>query len=63
MSYDAYTYYQTHSAMTESVYPYTAVDGTCQYDEAKSSGVRTQEPGHITVPYDDVNQMKEALSK
>jgi hypothetical protein len=49
--------------MTESVYPYTAVDGTCQYDEAKSSGVRTQEPGHITVPYDDVNQMKEALSK
>ena len=29
MSYDAYTYYQTHSAMTESAYPYTAVDGTC----------------------------------
>lgn len=25
--------------------------------------MRTQEPGHITVPYDDINQMKEALSK
>ena len=31
----AYDYLKTHSLMKESDYPYTALDGTCAYDESK----------------------------
>jgi hypothetical protein len=41
-------------------YPYTAVNGSCVEDKALSTNVRTT--GYVTVPYDDVSQMKEALS-
>lgn len=60
MSYDAYTHYYTHSAMSEESYPYTATDGTCVENEESSTGVRTT--SYVTVPFDDIVQMKEALS-
>jgi len=60
MSYDAYTHYYTHSAMTEESYPYEALNGVCREDEEASTGVRTT--SYVTVPFDDVPQMKEALA-
>jgi cathepsin L len=60
MAYDAYTHYYDHSAVLERLYPYTAVNGTCVEDEATPTGWKTT--GYFTVSYDDVNQMKEALS-
>ena len=39
MTYDAYTYLIDHYAYLEADYPYTATDGTCNYNEADASKV------------------------
>jgi C1A family cysteine protease len=60
MSYDAYAYYETHGPMLENEYPYTAKNGVCQYSPSQALSVRTT--GYVTVPFDDINQMKAALA-
>jgi C1A family cysteine protease len=35
----AFSYYETHSAISRDAYPYTAQDGSCQYDSLSHAGV------------------------
>jgi len=62
MSYDGYHYFMTHQPMSEASYPYTARDGTCHYDAAEAYNINTANPSYVTVPFDEVDQMKAALS-
>ena len=60
MSYDAYHYCLTHGPILEINYPYTAKDGVCLYDSGAAFDIRTS--GYVTVPFDDIAQMKAALA-
>lgn len=60
MSYDGYKYFETHGPMTEAEYPYTARDGTCQYNSTQALDIHTT--GFVTVAFDDIDQMKAALA-
>jgi len=52
---DVFAYLEDHYAMLESAYPYTATDGSCQYDANNATDVQTT--GWDYVPR-DVDSMK-----
>jgi len=47
---NAFTYLETHGAELESDYPYTAADGTCQFDASKA---KVTVKGFVDVPASD----------
>lgn len=47
--------------MSESSYPYTAKDGVCNYNASIAYAVNTT--GHVSIPQEDVEQMKAALAQ
>jgi cathepsin L len=55
----AFDYIQQQGIERESVYPYTAQDGDCQYD---ASQVVTKVTGHTDIAVGDENQLKEAVA-
>jgi len=58
----AFVYYETHFAMTESSYPYKAVQGaTCQYNINDNAGVETT--GYSRTTAGDINQMQSVLAQ
>jgi len=57
----AFNYYQSHNAELESVYPYTAVGGTCVYNEASATAVDVT--SHTNVQADSPDQMKAGLAQ
>ncbi len=61
MSYDGYAYYKTHRPMSEASYPYTAKNGVCNYNASIAYAVNTT--GYVSVPQDDIEQMKAAVSQ
>ena len=57
----AFKYLERNMAELESVYPYTAKNGTCQYN--KSSATAVDVSTYTTVKKDNVEQMKAAVAK
>jgi cathepsin L len=57
----AYTYLETHKAELESVYPYTAVNGTCAYDSSSATAVEVSTYTNVTA--DNISQMKAAVAQ
>ena len=53
-------YYETHNAILEANYKYTATDGTCQDGKVPASAAKTT--GQVSVTADSVSQMKAALA-
>jgi hypothetical protein len=58
---DGYVYYETHKPMEASSYPYNAKYGTCQYNADLALDYNTT--GSVSIPKDDVEQMKAAVSQ
>lgn len=56
----AFSYLNTHYAMSEASYPYTGVDGTCTYSTSDNTGIYA--PGYTWVTADDPDAMKAALA-
>jgi len=56
----AFGYYEKHDAELESVYPYTAMDGTCQFDAASTTAIDVSDYTRVTG--NDVGQMLSALA-
>jgi len=56
----AFTYLETHKAELESVYPYTAKNGTCNYDSSSATAVEVSKYTNVTA--DNVSQMKAAVA-
>jgi C1A family cysteine protease len=56
----AFRYYESHFAMYEASYPYTAMDGTCSYSSSDNSGIKAK--GWANVTASNVTDMKAALS-
>ena len=54
-------YYETNFAELESVYPYTAVDGTCMYNTSSTTAVDVS--SYLNVTIDDVAAMKAAVAQ
>merc|ERR1711934_1116955 len=57
----AFKYLEKNMAELESVYPYTAKNGTCQYN--KDSATAVDVSTYTTVTADNVDQMKAAVTK
>jgi C1A family cysteine protease len=55
----AWNYLKTHAEMSESSYPYTAKDGTCQYSSSANTGVNATATNNVTP--NDPTAMKSAL--
>lgn len=63
MSYNGYKYFTYNQPMSETEYPYKAVDGTCKYDADAAYNVNTASADwYVTVPFDEVDQMKAAIA-
>jgi C1A family cysteine protease len=58
---EAFVYYETNFAELESVYPYTAVDGTCMYNQSSTTAVDVS--SYLNVNIDDVAAMKAAVAQ
>lgn len=58
---EAFIYFETNFAELESVYPYTAVDGTCMYNLFSSTLVDVS--NYFNVRIDDVASMKAAVAQ
>ena len=56
----AFNYLKHHYAYLESAYPYTAKDGTCQYNEADATNVILS--GMVEVNPSDANALKAAVA-
>jgi C1A family cysteine protease len=56
----SFHYYKDHLAMSEASYPYTAMDGTCNYNA--SSATVVQDTGYTAVTKDSPDAMKAALA-
>merc|ERR1712060_799751 len=57
----AFKYLETHDAELETVYAYTAKNGTCQYDSKSKTSVEVST--YKTVTKDNVSQMKAAVAQ
>merc|ERR1712084_106586 len=57
----AFKYLESHKAELESVYTYTAKNGTCAYDESSATAVEVST--YKTVKKDNVEQMKAAVAQ
>jgi C1A family cysteine protease len=57
----AFKYLKTHKAELESVYQYTAKNGTCAYKESSATAVEVSAYTNVTA--DNVEQMKAAVAK
>ena len=57
---EGFIYFQSHFAMFESSYPYTAKDGTCKYSATNNSGVNTTTYTWVTTQ--NIDAMKTALN-
>jgi len=57
----AFKYLKSNKAELESVYPYTAKNGTCQYNESSATAVNVSTYTKVTA--DNVEQMKAAVAK
>jgi len=57
----AFKYYEKHMAELESVYPYTAQDGTCAYDESSATAIDVTTYKNVTP--DSPADMKAALAQ
>merc|ERR1712232_1401938 len=57
----AFKYLESHKAELESVYKYTAKNGTCQYDESSATAVEVST--YKNVVKDNVDQMKAAVAQ
>jgi len=57
----AFKYLKSHKAELESVYKYTAKNGTCAYDADSATAVEVS--AYTTVKKDDVTQMKAAVAQ
>ena len=63
----AFEYYKNHRAITEEDYPYTGIQGDCQYDTlmadpaTRKTGVYYKFLTHL--PATDINAMKYALTR
>jgi len=55
----AFNYYESHYAMSESSYPYTAKNGTCAYSSSDNLGVKVT--NYTSVTADSPDAMKAAL--
>jgi len=55
----AFRYWESHNAMSESSYPYTAKDGTCAYNESNVTPVKAVSYTGVTA--DSPDSMKDAL--
>jgi C1A family cysteine protease len=55
----AFLYLKSHDAILESNYPYTAADGTCQYDSLSHTAVETT--GYSNVQANSPDQLKSAV--
>ena len=55
----AFRYWESHNAMSESSYPYTAKDGTCSYDSSSATLVKAVSYTGVTA--DSPDSMKAAL--
>lgn len=59
--YKAFKYFESHDAILESNYKYTAKDGTCQYSSKSKTNVEVST--YANVRADNVDQMKAAVAK
>jgi cathepsin L len=57
----AFSYLEKHMAELETVYPYTAKNGTCTYKESSATAVDVSTYTKVTA--DNVEQMKAAVTK
>ena len=57
----AFKYLKSNKAELETVYPYTAKNGTCQYNESSATAVNVSTYTKVTA--DNVEQMKAAVAK
>ena len=57
----AFKYLEKNKAELESVYKYTAKNGSCQYDESSATSVNVSK--YTNVKADNVEQMKAAVAK
>jgi cathepsin L len=57
---DAFNYVQAKGIELESVYPYTAQDGSCRYDASK---VQFKNTGHTDVPQNNPTQLQAAVAQ
>merc|ERR1711957_596388 len=55
-----FQYFESHYAMYESSYRYTAKDGTCKYSSSNTSGVKTSSWSNVSA--DSPTSMKSALN-
>jgi len=55
----SFRYYESHYAMSEASYPYTAKNGNCAYSSSNNTGVHTT--SWVNVPQSDYVEMKQAL--
>jgi cathepsin L len=57
---DSFQYIQDNGGIdTEDSYPYTAANGTCQYDSTQSGGTNT---GHVDCPSGDESRLQEIVA-
>lgn len=56
----AFNYLKKHQIMEEDVYPYTAVQGDCQYDASKATDINVE--SFTAVTPQDVDALKDALA-
>jgi cathepsin L len=59
-AYQGWIYLESHYAMSESSYPYTARDGSCKYSSSSATSVKTS--GYTNVTADSPDSMKSALN-
>ena len=59
--YDAFYYWETYNAETETNYPYKGVDQTCAFDASQTTGVATK--GYEFIQTDSVEQMKAGIAQ
>jgi len=59
-AYQGFRYFETHYAMYESSYAYTAKDGTCSYSSSNNSGIKTSSYSNVSA--DSPTSMKSALN-
>merc|ERR550539_51090 len=57
----AFSYYETHSAISRDAYPYTAQNGTCQYDSLSHAGVEVST--YVNTTPQSSSQTKAALAQ
>ena len=58
-AYKVFVYFESHYAMSESSYPYTAKDGTCKYSSTNHTSVKTT--GYKNVTANSISAMTTAL--